>query len=107
MCERNSKRQLSKSLVLVGKMVGSAIFGQLADVVGRKTMFLLGIVMQVRYIFVYSCYLNHKVTVVLLTGCSSADVHPGMCISSSHQFKVGCVHLDMCVFHSKLIYLDP
>ncbi|XP_072019016.1 organic cation transporter protein-like [Amphiura filiformis] len=46
-CDRNSKRHLSKSLVLVGKMVGSAIFGQLADIVGRKPMLLLGIIMQV------------------------------------------------------------
>ena len=49
-CESNSKRQLSKSLVLVGKMVGSAIFGQLADVIGRKPMFLFGIVMQVSHV---------------------------------------------------------
>ncbi|XP_072019616.1 organic cation transporter protein-like [Amphiura filiformis] len=46
-CGQNSKRQLSKSLALAGKMVGSATFGYLADIVGRKPMFLFGIIMQV------------------------------------------------------------
>ena len=47
MCENDAQRQLSKSLVLAGKMVGSMICGQLADVVGRKKAFTLAILLMV------------------------------------------------------------
>ena len=46
-CDNGAQRQLSKSLVLAGKMVGSMICGQLADVVGRKKAFTLAILLMV------------------------------------------------------------
>ena len=46
-CPNNAQRQLSKTLVLVGKMVGSIICGQVADFVGRKKAFTLAILIMV------------------------------------------------------------
>ncbi|XP_022095364.1 organic cation transporter protein-like [Acanthaster planci] len=46
-CEDNALRQLSKTLVLVGKLFGSLLFGQLADTFGRKKSFTLAILLMV------------------------------------------------------------
>ncbi|XP_033635850.1 organic cation transporter protein-like isoform X2 [Asterias rubens] len=46
-CENKVKRQLSKTLVLIGKMTGSLIFGQFADFAGRKKSFTLAILLMV------------------------------------------------------------
>ncbi|XP_071800949.1 organic cation transporter protein-like [Asterias amurensis] len=46
-CENDAQRQLSKSLVLAGKMVGSMVCGQLADFAGRKKAFTLPLLIMV------------------------------------------------------------
>ncbi|XP_077977695.1 organic cation transporter protein-like [Glandiceps talaboti] len=42
-CDKDWLKQLSKSIILVGKLVGSLIFGQLSDRFGRKPVFIAAI----------------------------------------------------------------
>ncbi|XP_077862435.1 organic cation transporter protein-like [Saccoglossus kowalevskii] len=40
-CEKDWMKQLSKSIVPLGNLVGGIIFGQLADIFGRKPLFII------------------------------------------------------------------
>ncbi|XP_077865179.1 organic cation transporter protein-like [Saccoglossus kowalevskii] len=44
-CEKDWMKQLSKSMVGAGQLFGALIFGQLADIYGRKPLFLIGLML--------------------------------------------------------------
>ncbi|XP_033124209.1 organic cation transporter protein-like [Anneissia japonica] len=46
-CDKNWMRQLGKSIVLLGKLIGSFVFGQLSDKFGRKKILMIALIIQV------------------------------------------------------------
>ncbi|XP_071955247.1 organic cation transporter protein-like [Antedon mediterranea] len=46
-CDKNWMRQLGKSIVLLGKVFGAFIFGQLSDLFGRKKILLVALMLQI------------------------------------------------------------
>ncbi|XP_077977745.1 organic cation transporter protein-like [Glandiceps talaboti] len=46
-CDKDWMKQLSKSIVPVGNLVGSVVFGQISDIFGRKPVFIITLILTV------------------------------------------------------------
>ncbi|XP_071955250.1 organic cation transporter protein-like [Antedon mediterranea] len=75
-CDQNWMRQLGKSIVLLGKLIGSLVFGQLSDLFGRKKILLISLLLQITC-GVFSSFSGSFpvfITFQFLLGCASSGV---------------------------------
>ncbi|XP_071955103.1 organic cation transporter protein-like [Antedon mediterranea] len=75
-CDQNWMRQLGKSIVLLGKLIGSLVFGQLSDLFGRKKILLISLLLQITcgVLSSFSGSFPVFITFQFLLGCASSGV---------------------------------